>query len=141
MPEAATKTDSLPAIREQPPRLEGERRPRSKLRRIGSWFVSPDSTALVYLGLAVAMLGFAALAFTWSKVAATLSVPLQIPYLASGGFVGLGLVIVGVVIANIAVKRRDNFARIRQLQKLSATMESIELAVAEPPTGSDGDGS
>lgn len=132
-------TETLPPLREQPPRLEGERRPRSRLRRVGSWFVSPDSTALVYLGLAISMLGFGALAFTWSKVAATLSVPLQIPYLASGGFVGLGLVIVGVVIANIAVKRRDNFARLRQLQKLSSTMESIELAVAESPSGSDGD--
>ena len=133
-------TETIPPLREQPPQLEGERRPPRKLRRFGSWLVSPDSTALVYLGLAIAMLGFGALAFTWSKVAATLSVPLQIPYLASGGFVGLGLVIVGVVITNIAVKRRDNFARIRQLQKLSSTMESIELAVAES-SGSDGDGS
>ena len=43
------------------------------------------------------MAGFGVLAFTWSKVAATLSVSLQVPYIASGGFVsGLGLVIVGV---------------------------------------------
>ena len=141
MPEAATKTESLPTIREQPPRLEGERRPRSKISRFGSWLVSPDSTALVYLGLAISMLGFGALAFTWSKIAATLSVPLQVPYLASGGFVGLGLVVVGIVIANIAVKRRDNFARIRQLQKLSTTMESIQGAISGPSASTDGDGS
>ena len=136
MANAAIQTETIPPLREQPPQLVGEKR-RSKLRRFGSWLVSPDSTALVYVGLAIAMAGFGLLAFTWSKVAGTLSVALQLPYIASGGFVGVGLVVLGVVIANIAVKRRDNFARIRQLQKLSTTMESIESAIAEP---SDGDG-
>ena len=139
MANAAVQTETIPPLREQPPQLVGEKRPKSKLRRFGSWLISPDSTALVYVGLAIAMAGFGLLAFTWSKVAGTLSVALQLPYIASGGFVGVGLVVLGVVIANIAVKRRDNFARIRQLQKLSATMESIQSSIADPSDGGDGD--
>jgi hypothetical protein len=133
----AAQTETLPPLRETPPRLEGERRPRLRLRRAGVWFTSPDSRALIYLGLVIVVAGFAAIAFAWTQVAATLSVALQIPFLASGGFVGLGLVVVGAAIMSIGVKRRDNFARIRELQKLSATMESIEGAIAEPgkPSG------
>jgi hypothetical protein len=133
----AAQTEALPPLRETPPRLEGERRPRSRLRRAGAWFTSPDSRALIYLGLVIVVAGFAAVAFSWTQVASTLSVALQIPFIASGGFVGLGLVVVGAAIMNIGVKRRDNFARIRELQKLSATMESIEGAFAEP--GKPGD--
>jgi hypothetical protein len=121
----AAQTETIPALREQPPQLEGERRPRSRIRRIGAWLASPDSRAVVYLGLIVIVVGFALIAFTWSKIAATLSVPLQIPYIASGGFVGLGLIVVGVAIMSIGVKRRENFGRVRRLEKLSATMESI----------------
>ena len=121
----AAQTETIPALREQPPQLEGERRPRSRIRRIGAWLASPDSRAVVYLGLIVVVVGFALIAFTWSKIAATLSVPLQIPYIASGGFVGLGLIVVGVAIMSIGVKRRENFGRVRRLEKLSATMESI----------------
>lgn len=135
----AAVTETIPELREQPPQLVGATRSRSKLRRFGAWLASPDSTALIYVGLAIAMAGFGLLAFTWSKVAGTLSVALQLPYIASGGFVGVGLVVFGVVTANIAVKRRDNFARVRELQKLSATMESIETAIGGPPSTGDGD--
>ncbi len=131
MADAALETDSLPKLREEPPQLVGEQRRRSRLRRFGSWLVSPDSRAVVYLGLFVVVAGFGVIAFTWSKIAATLSVALQLPYMASGGFVGLGLVVVGIGIISIGVKRRDNFARIRQIEKLSATMGSIEGAISE----------
>lgn len=135
------KTESLPQLRETPPQLSGERRPKSRFRRFGAWLVSPDSRAVVYLGLAIMVAGFATIAFTWSKVAGTLSVALQLPYVASGGFVGLGLVVVGVGVISIGVKRRDNFSRLRQIEKLSATMESIEGAVVEPDPGTERKGS
>lgn len=132
---AATKTDVLPALRETPPRLIEQPKRRSKARRLVGWLLSPESRAVVYLGLAVIVAGFAVIAFTWSKVAATLAVPIQVPYIASGGFVGLGLVVVGAVIVSVGVKRRDNFARLRRLEKLTATMESIERRISEPPEG------
>ncbi len=42
---------------------------------------------------------------------------------------------VGLAITSIATKRRDSFARNRELQKLGATLDSI----AEALTGDDGD--
>ncbi len=130
-------TQSLPQLREERRQEAKARSSRSRVRRVASWFVSPDSRAVVYLGLLVIVAGFGLIAFTWSQVAATLSVGLQLPYLASGGFIGLGLVVVGVGIISIGVKRRDNFNRLRQIQKLSATMESIEKAVTDAPADSD----
>ncbi len=130
-------TQALPQLREERRQEEKTRRSRSRIRRFGSWIVSPDSRAVVFLGLFVIVGGFGLIAYTWSKVAATISVGLQLPYLASGGFIGLGLVVVGVGIISIGVKRRDNFRRLRQIEKLSVTMESIERAVTDSPSSED----
>lgn len=131
-------TQTLPQLRETARAERAERRQeranlrsRSRLRRLASWFVAPDSRAVVYIGLLIVVGGFGLIVFTWSKIAATLSVGLQLPYLASGGFMGLGLVVVGVGVISIGVKRRANFARVREIQKLAATMESIEGAVTD----------
>ena len=129
-------TGSLPKVADAAPQLVDERRPTSRARRFAAWLAAPDSKAIIFLGLALVVVGFAVIAFTWSKIAATLSVPLQLPYFASGGFVGLALIVLGVGVISIGVKRRDNFNRIRELQKLSATMDSIQAAVG----GSDADG-
>ena len=129
-------TQSLPQLRDETRAAAGEKKARSstsRVRRLASWLVSPGSRAVIYLGLLVIVGGFGLIVFTWSKVAGTLSVGLQLPYLASGGFVGLGLVVVGVGIISIGVKRRDNFGRLRQIEKLSTTMESIEKAVTGTP--------
>ena len=133
-------TQSLPQLREETRKeretAREERKARlstSRIRRFASWLVSPGSRAVIYLGLLVIVGGFGLIAFTWSKVSGTLSVGLQLPYLASGGFVGLGLVVVGVGIISIGAKRRDNFGRLRQIEKLSTTMESIEKAVTGTP--------
>ena len=131
-------TESLPQIVDAPPQEEavGKSRPTSKARRFAAWLAAPDSKAIVLLGLLVVVAGFAVIAYSWGKVAGLLSVPLQLPYFASGGFVGLALIVLGVGIVSIGVKRRDNFDRVRELQKLAATMESIHGAVAS--SGSDG---
>jgi len=123
-------TESLPKIADAAPQLMDERRPTSKARRFAAWLAAPDSKAIIFFGLALVVAGFAVIAFAWSKIAGTLSVPLQLPYFASGGFVGLALIVLGVGIISIGVKRRDNFNRIRELQKLAATMDSIQASVA-----------
>ena len=126
-------TQGLPELRDAARMEAKESRARSRIRRIAGWFVSPDSRAVIYLGLLVIVAGFVAIVYTWTKVSTTLSVGLQLPYLASGGLIGLGLVVVGVGVISIGVKRRDNFGRLLQIQRLATTMESIEKAVTEAP--------
>ena len=132
-PEEA-QTELLSAAETQAKAEKAERKAAKRARRGGrrGWkarLFSPDSPFLVYLGLAVVVGGFGLVAFTWNKVAGLLVVPLQLPFIASGGLVGLGLVVVGLAITSIAVKRRDMFARQRNLQKLAATLDSITVAL------------
>jgi len=78
------------------------------------------------------VLGFAVLAFTWSKVAGTAIVALQLPYLASGGFAGLGVLVVGVLSIYLGVKRRDAWQRERRLGALVSTLERRDAAANAP---------
>ena len=135
-PEEA-KTELLTSAKAQASTEKAEKKAAKRARRSGrrGWkarLFSPDSPFLVYLGLAVVVGGFGLLAFTWNKVAGLLVVPLQLPFIASGGLVGLGLVLVGLAMTSIAVKRRDMFARKRNLQKLAATLDSITTALGGP---------
>lgn len=61
---------------------------------------------LVGLGFVVAGVALAVLA--WAGVAGTLFVPLQTPYVVSGGLGGAALIVVGVLVASIQVDRRDS---------------------------------
>jgi len=77
--------------------------------------------------------GFVTIAATWSAVAARLEVPLQMPYLVSGSFAGLGLIAVGVTVVNVQVSRRLNARRRQQLDELldAARAELAERAARE----------
>jgi len=68
--------------------------------------------------------GFALLAWTWSRVAGTAIVALQLPYLASGGFSGLGLLVVGTLLIYLGVKRRDSWNRERRLEALATALRA-----------------
>ena len=57
--------------------------------------MKPVRPTLTYLGIAVVAAGFVVILITWGKVGAITAVPLQMPYLLSGGLVGLGLIIGG----------------------------------------------
>ena len=83
-----------------------------------------------YAGIAVAALGFALIAFAWSKVAGIAdNVALQMPYLVSGGLTGLGLVMVGVTIVNVAAKRRDGLLRQQQTELLADALYELRTAL------------
>jgi hypothetical protein len=87
-----------------------------------------------YAGIAVAAIGFALIAFAWSKVAGIAdNVALQLPYLVSGGLTGLGLVMVGVTIVNVAAKRRDGLLRQQQTQLLADALEELRTALDRGP--------
>jgi hypothetical protein len=87
--------------------------------------VGPRSPAVTYLGVVLMALGFAITAFTWSKVAGLLAVPLQLPYLASGGLAALGLVVLGATFISLTSARRDAARRDARLEELAEVLKSI----------------
>lgn len=85
----------------------------------------PTSTAPVYLGLVVAAVGFVLLVIGWSDVAGTVDVGRQMPYLMSTGLPGIALVMVGLVLVNISVKRQDGAERSRQMSALTDALAEL----------------
>ncbi|MDX6199680.1 MAG: hypothetical protein QOJ79_2831 [Actinomycetota bacterium] len=79
-----------------------------------------------YAGIAITVIGFAVIAYAWGKVAGIAdNVALQLPYLVSGGLTGLGLVMVGVTVINVAAKRRDTQLRQQQTQLLADALREL----------------
>ena len=92
--------------------------------------MNPLSPTPTYIGIAVAAVGFALIFYAWSKVAGIAdNVALQLPYLVSGGLTGLGLVMVGVTIVNIAAKRRDARLRQQQTELLADALHELRTAL------------
>lgn len=81
-------------------------------------WMRPGSPGPMYAGLAVTAIGFLVLAFAWSRVAGIGTVALQLPYVLSGGFTGLGLILVGLTIVNVAALRTADAERRRQMERL-----------------------
>ena len=91
-----------------------------------SWMaraVEPSSAVPIYAGMALVVVGFVLIALTWGRMAGSSAVALQLPYLASGGFTGLGLVVVRVGVIGLGAKRRDAGERLRQLERLARLLE------------------
>lgn len=88
----------------------------SGLSRARDVLTSP--TVAVYAGIVLVGLGFGLLGYTWSKVSLTVNVGLQIPYVISGGFVGLGLIMTGLLLLTVNARRADAAQRERQLAQL-----------------------
>lgn len=88
-------------------------------------FLRSTSPFWIYAGLALIGIGFTAIGVTWGRVAGELQVALQLPYLVSGGLTGIGLIVVGAMMVNIAVKRRDAAKRTRQLEQLAELLREL----------------
>ena len=116
--DAVASTDPAPEASEQPPALTKS----AAGSRFAAW-MAPLSPVPIYIGITLTIVGFALLAYTWSRVAGTAVVALQLPFIASGGFAGLGLVVVGVLTISLGTKRRDAWQRERRLEELAAILE------------------
>lgn len=96
--------------------------------------MKPVRPTLTYLGIAVAAAGFVVILITWGEVGALTAVPLQMPYLLSGGLVGLGLIMTGLTLISVNAKRMDAAARERQLGQVREVLSEIKLLLAGDAT-------
>lgn len=97
--------------------------PRAKSRRVLDRLSLPpwaaaDSPNWTWFGLVLVVVGALVLAVSWGQVAGERTVFRQIPYLVSGGFTGLGLVLAGLVTIDVTSRRRDARATDEELGHL-----------------------
>src|SRR5881628_756850 len=99
------------------------------------WF--EQTTAGVWAGIVLIAAGFGLLGLAWNRVASMTDVTKQLPYFVSGGLVGLGLILVGLLVINLSVKRREAIERQRQMEEvrdaLVALRETIESLPGDEP--------
>lgn len=111
--EASEAREPAPSSPRRGPRLS-----RSWLGAAGVWF-----------GLLVVAAGFGLIAFTWGKTAGLVNVAEQVPYLVSGGLVGLGLIMTGLLFISLSVRRREAIDRARQLDRVREAVAQLRAAV------------
>ena len=98
--------------------------------RVPTW-LRGGTPALTYIGVGVAVLGFVLILVAWGQVAGETQVYLQVPYLVSAGLCGIGLVMVGLTIVNVAAKQRDADARDRQMDQLVSILDELKSALGD----------
>ena len=87
------------------------------------------------LGLGIVALGFLAIGLGYNGAAGTIALPAQLPYLVSGGLIGISLVILGAALLIVQAGREDRQrleALLLQLVEASATATTTATAVAVP---------
>ena len=124
-PEAAAAAKAEEADVAPPPATASRRRAGrlQRFARVG---------AGVWAGLIIVAAGFGLIAYTWGEVAALLNVALQLPYVVSGGLTGLGLILFGLLVTNLAVKRREALERSRQLDEIREALVRLRVAIEDP---------
>jgi len=113
---------------DSPPVLVGSAaQQRDRASRIPA--LRPLSPVPTYIGIAVAAIGFVLIAVAWGQVAGQTNVALQLPYLVSGGFTGLAMVMVGVTVVSVAARRRDAALREQQTALLADALRELSAAL------------
>jgi nitrate reductase gamma subunit len=114
-----------------------------------------DPVAVIALvGVVLVVAGFAAMLLGWRGAAATLSVPLQLPYLVSGGIGGIALIGLGLSLCNLAASRReaareivrwralvDQAVQLLEAQTSSGTGERVSAQASTQPSAMSASGS
>lgn len=85
------------------------------------------------LGVLLCLLGFLVIFFGWNGAASNNFVPAQFPYLLSGGFVGLAVVVLGSAMILVQNQRTD-------LARLELVLERVAVAVERQNGGSNSAG-
>lgn len=114
----------------------------SAIRRAGDRYVSQVLGRIVrglaevphlgtWFGLAVTAAGFALLVINWAMVAGLSSVGLQLPWLVSAGFTGLGLVLCGLTVIIVSIKLRCGVEQRGRLSELRQTLVELRAVLED----------
>jgi hypothetical protein len=98
---------------------------RSRLRAL----TDPSSLVPTYAGVVIVLAGFALIGLAWARVAGLVDVWRQMPYVVSAGLPGLGLVMTGLVVINVAARRQDAAARARQMDMLTEALRDLQRSL------------
>jgi hypothetical protein len=118
-----------PSVNQPPSQPKG----RGALSRLSAPSLRVNASTGVWAGLGVAALGFGLIFFSWIKVAATLDVGRQIPYVVSGAMSGLALIVIGIAVVDMAVRRQDRLERRQQLALMRTILEELRDGTDTPP--------
>jgi hypothetical protein len=88
---------------------------------VRSWVRSSPVTA----GVALAVAGVIALFLAWNGAAGIDHVEGQIPYLISGGLLGLGLIGAGLTVANVQARRQDSTEVLARLDEIAEALHHL----------------
>lgn len=125
----APRTSGGTSVTEQIARVAAPEPPFPKKRRRNPFAWIGRTGIGVWIGLLFAAGGFGLIAYTWGETAALTDVALQVPYVVSGGLSGLGLILLGLLVVNVSVKRRETRARERQLEELRDALAGLRAAI------------
>jgi hypothetical protein len=82
----------------------------------------------VSAGLALVVAGFIALFLAWNGASGIDYVEGQLPYLISGGLVGMGLIGAGLTVVNIQARRADQTELLHRLEELFEARQDLDVA-------------
>ncbi len=88
----------------------------------------------VAVGVALVVAGFVALFLAWNGAADKDYVEGQLPYLISGGLVGVSLVGAGLTVINVQARRADQVELLHRLEQLLEGRPE-DAAAPGPPSG------
>ena len=93
------------------------------------------SSSPVMAGVVLVVAGFIALFLGWSGAADKDFVQGQVPYVISGGMIGLGLIGAGLTVVNVQARRADQAELLQRLETLLELRKDAEgpTAVPTPP--------
>jgi hypothetical protein len=95
------------------------------------------------LGVALAVLGFIVIGLGWNGAAERITLVQQLPYLLSGGFFGLGLVVLGAAVLVADSHRRDRAelaVRLEALIDATAKAATVVVEAGAPHLSTAADG-
>jgi hypothetical protein len=84
-----------------------------------------------WIGVLLATAGAVLLVVAWGKTAGLTNVALQVPYVVSAGFTGLGLIATGLTVINISAKQADARERTRQVTELRELLTELRATIQD----------